>query len=169
MKKTRWAILLMICLVVLVTGCRGWRTEKPPIHPNPNFDWQPRFKAQTLSLHPPAGTVPWGQEYAQKTVKQSDRIPMTVTLPLLLRGQERFDIYCAVCHDRAGTGKGTIIAHGLVPPPKFGDARIVAYPDGALFNIITNGVRTMPGYKKQISEKDRWAIVGYIRALQKIQ
>jgi len=188
MTKARWAFPILMILLVLITGCRGWRSEKPPVHPNPNLDWQPRFKAQTLSLQPPAGTVPWGREavyrnnktrveYSQKNIRfftgkdaqgnWVNRIPLTVTSKLLSRGQERFNIHCAMCHDRAGTGKGPVISRGLVPPPNFSDARIVAYSDGALFNIITDGIRTMPSYKKQISERDRWAIVGYLRALQK--
>ncbi|MGE4170462.1 MAG: cytochrome c [Candidatus Margulisiibacteriota bacterium] len=185
----RFSLVLSLLVLVVLTGCgRGYRTENTPVHLNPNLDWQTKFKAQTLPLTPPDNTVAWGQEavypnnptrakflkadvafYEGKTDTGAlvARIPVKVTEDLLNRGQERFNIYCAMCHDRAGTGKGPVISRGLVPPPDFADPRLLAEPDGYFFNVITHGVRTMPSYAKQVPEEDRWAIVAYVRALQK--
>ena len=131
---------------------------------NPNMDTQPKYTAQQLSLTPPQGTLPWGRGPFKK---DAFTLPDDVSMSFLKRGQERFDIYCAVCHDRAGTGKGMVVARGFVPPPPLTDPRVVSYTDSELFDIISNGIRNMPGYKHQITEEDRTAIVLYVRALQK--
>jgi mono/diheme cytochrome c family protein len=186
-KKTS---LFLVCLwgVMMLVGCRGNRSETTPFHLNPNFDWQSKYKAQSLSMTPPEGTVVWGADstnaedpnraqyakldsefYRGKTASGQwvARIPVPVTETLMQRGQERFDIYCAVCHDKAGTGQGMVVKHGFVPPPNLSDDRLLAYSDGQIFDVISHGIRNMPGYAKQIPEKDRWAIVAYVRALQK--
>lgn len=187
----RLFVMSGIIALLFVSGCRGYRSENPPIHPNPNLDWQAKITGQQLPLLPPDGTVAWGnaegfvsEEERNDYLESSDRtyyegktsdsawvqkIPVPVTEKLMLRGQERFNIYCAICHDKAGTGQGTVIKRGFVPPPNFSDARVVAYSDGELFDIITNGVRTMPSYGKQVPVQDRWAIVAYVRALQKMR
>jgi mono/diheme cytochrome c family protein len=184
--------MILVCVAVLglsLVGCRGYRSEKAPIHPNPNFDWQAKVKAQSEPLSVPEGTVAWGDSESfsgdhlrEKFLKEDSRFyrgkeasgafvekaPVTVTSEMLLRGQERFNIYCAVCHDQTGSGKGLIISRGFAPPPDLSDPRILAMKDGELFGLISHGVRTMPGYAKQIkNEEDRWAIVLYVRALQK--
>ncbi len=159
----------------MIAGCRGYRTETPPFHLNPNMDWQAKYKAQQLSLPIPEDTVAQGTlkddpvffEGKDASGKWVRRIPLDVTKEFMLRGQERYDIYCAVCHDRAGTGKGPVVQRGFVPPPDFADDRLLAYPDGQLFDVISHGIRNMPAYGKQIPESDRWAIVAYLRAIQK--
>jgi mono/diheme cytochrome c family protein len=88
---------------------------------------------------------------------------------LLTRGQERFNINCAVCHGRLGTGNGIVGQYGLVAIANLQDERIRSMPDGQLFSTITNGKNTMGAYGPQIAVEDRWAIVAYIRALQKSQ
>jgi mono/diheme cytochrome c family protein len=108
------------------------------------------------------------------------RIPavFAVSNDFMKRGQERFNIYCAPCHGESGEGDGEIAAHaaalqhsadgvnGWAPPQNLHKDEILHRPDGHIFNTITNGVRNMPAYDKQISITDRWAIVTYIRALQ---
>ena len=177
--------ILCLCLCFFIVGCRGYRSDKEPIHLNPNLDFQAKFKAQSFSEDPVMGTIPWGnrqsfsQDNRDKYVKNTevnsgmsgsqylDEIPLNVTATLLKRGQERYNIYCSVCHDEVGSGQGTVISRGFVPPPNLSDSRIVSYSDGELFNIISKGIRNMPGYERQITEEDRWAIVSYVRALQK--
>lgn len=99
---------------------------------------------------------------------------------LLARGQERFGIYCAPCHGLTGDGKGMVVckrdkatdpceSRGFPPLPSYEDPRLRTMPDGQLFATITHGVRTMPAYGPQIPAQDRWAIVGYVRALQMSQ
>src|SRR6185503_6578925 len=94
----------------------------------------------------------------------------------LERGRERFTIYCTPCHGEAAEGNGMIqqralavnaAATGWVQPSKLTDAGFVRQPHGQIFNTITNGIRTMPAYGPQIPEKDRWAIIFYLRAIQR--
>jgi mono/diheme cytochrome c family protein len=90
-------------------------------------------------------------------------------MELLKRGQNRFNIYCSPCHDRTGSGKGIVIGYGLVPPPSFHDQKVLDFADGYIFNVITNGVRTMPSYGAQVPPDDRWAIIAYLRTLERSQ
>ncbi len=92
----------------------------------------------------------------------------------MLRGKQRFEIYCSPCHGSAGYGYGMVARHAdtlaegtRVSPTNLHEARLVSEPIGQFFNVISNVVRNMPGYASQIPEKDRWAIALYVRALQK--
>ena len=91
---------------------------------------------------------------------------ITLDAALLDRGQNRYDIYCAPCHDKAGTGNGIVRQRGFIPPPSFSDDRVRAFPVGQINNAIAKGVRTMPSYAAQVPAADRWAIAAYVRALQ---
>lgn len=82
------------------------------------------------------------------------------------RGRERFDIYCAPCHSRLGDGKGMIPSRGFRNPPTYHDERLRKAPLGYFFDVISNGFGAMPDYAQEISPRDRWCIVAYIRALQ---
>ena len=88
---------------------------------------------------------------------------------LLKRGQERYNIYCAPCHDQTGSGKGIVVKKGFLPPPSMHLDRLRESPDGHFCDVISNGIRNMPSYKHQIPISDRWAIVAYVRALQRSQ
>ncbi|MEL6110749.1 MAG: quinol:electron acceptor oxidoreductase subunit ActD [Planctomycetota bacterium] len=112
-------------------------------------------------------TTPWLKE-----------IPITVDTALLEKGQQQFGIYCAVCHGMNGRGNGlvnqraqSINAATWVPPSNMHQESLYSdkYPEGKLFSTISNGIRKMPGYAGQIKLRDRWAIVAYVRALQKSQ
>ncbi len=85
---------------------------------------------------------------------------------LLVRGRERYDIHCAVCHDKAGNGGGPAVARGFMAPPSLHGSWVRGYVPGKLYDIIANGGQNMPAYGSQIPVADRWAIVGYIKALQ---
>lgn len=92
------------------------------------------------------------------------------------RGEQRFNIYCAVCHGVDGGGQGLVTQRALrleqgtwVQPTSIYSEAVVEQPVGKLFNTISHGVRKMPGYKEHISVEDRWAIVLYLRALQRSQ
>ena len=107
-----------------------------------------------------------------------DTFPFEITHEVLERGRQRYDIFCAVCHDRTGSGNGTVVQRGFTKPPNFHTdlSRGLAYqgmkvslrdvPAGYIFDVITNGYGAMPDYAQQIPPADRWAIVGYVRALQ---
>ena len=95
-----------------------------------------------------------------------DEFPVPVTKELIERGQERYNIYCIVCHGPVGNGDGMIVRRGFSPPPTYHDDRLRNAPVGHFFDVITNGWGKMNSYAAQIPVNDRWAIVAYIRALQ---
>lgn len=110
------------------------------------------------------------------------RVPIAVTADVMLRGQERFNIYCAPCHGMSGYGNGPVAQRATQfqesgseaavdwrPPTNYHTDGVRSQPDGQIFNTITNGIRKMPRYDKQISVRDRWAIVAYVRALERSQ
>ena len=94
-------------------------------------------------------------------------LPVEVTPALLERGQQRFDINCAVCHGATGSGNGVTSKYGLSNIANYHDAKYLAMADGEIFNTITNGHNTMMGYGNNVDLYDRWAIISYIRALQR--
>ena len=96
----------------------------------------------------------------------STTFPFPVTREVLLRGRERFNIYCSPCHGRTGSGDGMIVQRGFKTPPSFHEARLAAAPVGYIFDVITNGFGAMYPYASRITPEDRWKIVAYIRALQ---
>ncbi|MCP4632634.1 MAG: cytochrome c [candidate division Zixibacteria bacterium] len=173
--------------LVVISGCtREHPSDKPPIHLNPNMDDQPKYKAQAESKFfeddatmrtPVSGTVAQGElrdddiYYKGKNIDGSYvlKAPLSINKETLLRGQERFDIYCSPCHSRLGDGRGIMLEKGYVPPPTFHSDRLRNLPDGEIFEVISNGVRNMPSYRHQINVHDRWTIVLYMRALQRSQ
>ncbi len=92
--------------------------------------------------------------------------PFPVTQDVILRGQERYNIYCTPCHGQLGDGTGMIVQRGLKQPPSYHIDRLREAPVGYYFNVITNGFGAMFDYADRISVNDRWAIIAYIRALQ---
>ena len=95
-----------------------------------------------------------------------DEFPVPVTKELVDRGQERFNIYCIVCHGPVGNGDGMLVRRGFGAPPTYHDDRLRNAPVGHFFDVITNGWGKMNSYAAQVPVADRWAIVSYIRALQ---
>lgn len=185
----RRRLLTVLCVLTVLVACRGEVSRNRPIHPNPNMDDQPRDDPQEASevfedgraqRRPVPGTVAReGMEsdpvfYDGKTTGGEfvRHNPLEITEPLLGRGQERFNVYCAVCHGRVGDGKGIVAPPnyaGLAPPASYHRDKYRGDPDGRLYDVISNGYNTMWAYRAQIPERDRWAIVAYIRALQRSQ
>jgi mono/diheme cytochrome c family protein len=95
-----------------------------------------------------------------------DKIPMPLTDAVVARGRERFNIYCSPCHGVAGDGTGMIVQRGYKKPVSYHDPRLRNEKAGYFFDVMTRGFGQMPDYAAQVSPKDRWAIVAYIRALQ---
>jgi hypothetical protein len=93
-------------------------------------------------------------------------LPMPLTGQLLERGQERFNIYCSPCHDRAGSGQGIVVRRGFRRPSSFHIDRLREAPIGYFFEVMTNGFGAMLDYAVQVIPYDRWAIAAYVRALQ---
>lgn len=96
----------------------------------------------------------------------SNAFPFPVTRAVLARGRERYDIYCAVCHDRAGEGGGIVVRRGFPRPPSLLDERLRRAPAGLFVATIANGVGAMFPYGDRLPPDDRWAVAAYIRALQ---
>jgi mono/diheme cytochrome c family protein len=177
--------VLVLTSLVAVSGCaRGCTSSRPPIHLNPSMDDQPKVRAQTASSffydgssmrQPVPGTVPIGglkEDGAFFTGKGADgqfvaTSPVPVTDVVLERGRQRAVIYCQPCHDARGDGKGILFQRGNVPTASFHQEKILNYPDGQIFDVITNGNGLMAGYKWPIPPADRWAIVAYVRDLQR--
>jgi mono/diheme cytochrome c family protein len=95
--------------------------------------------------------------------------PFDITRETLERGQERYDIFCAPCHGAVGYGQGMIVQRGMPRPPSFHDERLLEAENGYYFSVMTNGFGKMYSYASRIPTQDRWAIVAYIRALQRSQ
>lgn len=93
-------------------------------------------------------------------------IPYPITLALLERGRERFDVYCAPCHSVVGDGDGMVVRRGFPAPPSYHIDRLRAAPDRHFYDVITQGYGVMYPYGDRVAPEDRWAIVAYIRALQ---
>ena len=177
--------LAALLAVGALIGCeRGLPSRKPPIHLNPDMDHQPKFLPQSENDFfaddaamrvPVPGTVE--RDFLHEDVRYYsgkdergryiEENPAKIDMQLLDRGQERFNIYCSPCHSRAGDGRGIMVNRGYVPPPSFHQDFLRDTADGFLFDVITNGVRNMPSYSHQVPVDDRWAIIAYIRALQR--
>ena len=178
-------IFLLIALFLI--GCQGMPSKKTPIHLNPNMDNQERFDPQesnsffdnNMSMRVPVeGTIPRGYLYDDNSFyygkndkgefvkKASDVIDIDELF--ILRGKERYNIYCSVCHGYTGDGNGLVAQndqYSLIPTSLHSET-LDGKDDGYFFDVITNGVRNMPGYSHQINVNDRWAIVSYIKALR---
>jgi mono/diheme cytochrome c family protein len=111
----------------------------------------------------PTANAPSGQNAFPDDV---DTFPFPVTEAIVLRGQQRFDIFCSVCHGKTGYGDGMVVRRGYRRAASFHDDRLRTAPVGHFFDAITNGWGAMPSYAPQIPVQDRWAIIAYIRALQ---
>ena len=98
--------------------------------------------------------------------QDATEFPFPVTAQVLARGQERFNIYCAICHGATGYGDGMIVRRGYRRPPSYHTDQLRQAPVGHFFDVITNGWGAMPDYAAQIPVQDRWAIIAYVRALQ---
>jgi hypothetical protein len=98
--------------------------------------------------------------------KYATALPMPLTMQLLKRGHERYDIYCAPCHDRIGNGNGMIVQRGFRSPASFHIQRLRDAPIGHFYDVMSNGFGAMADFSAQITPEDRWAIAVYIRALQ---
>jgi mono/diheme cytochrome c family protein len=178
--------------IAMIARERATRVDRPRIQIIPDMDQQAKFKPQSANplfadgraMRPPVpGTVAQGEarldEHFSRGVVNgawAEEFPLTLTPELLHRGQERFNIYCAPCHGLSGQGDGIVNVRALrlaegtwTPPSNLSDGVVVHRPVGHLYNTITHGIRNMPAYGPQIQERDRWAIVAYVRALQRSQ
>jgi mono/diheme cytochrome c family protein len=168
-KRNAGAVLLATA-AIFVAGCRQDMHNQPKYKPlrASNF-FQDGSSARPLV----EGTVARGtlqEDAAFFTGKVGTQLvkelPFPATREVLDRGQQRYDIFCAPCHDRTGSGNGMVVQRGYRQPPSMHIDRLRNVEDGHFFDVMTNGFGAMPDYKAQISVRDRWNIVAYLRALQ---
>jgi len=178
-------LVAVLLAALLLTGCSSIQRD-PPIQVWDDMKLQPKFHPQGenelpfLSYgrdarRPPEGTVAQGhmmEQTAYFTGMDGDlyvgKSPVTLTAAVLHQGQTKFNVYCQPCHDKTGSGVGIVPTR--VPtwqPSNLTEDRVVQFADGDIFNVITNGRRSMPAYRFQIAIEDRWAIIAYVRALQR--
>lgn len=168
--RTKLTCGAVLAMLLLASACRQDMQDQPkyiPLRASSFFD--DHRSARPL----PENTVARGhlfsdtEFYTGKSGDQFvDRFPFPVTRDVLARGQQRFNIYCAPCHDRLGDGNGMIVRRGFRKPPSYHIDRLRKAPNGYIYDVITNGFGAMPDYALQVQPADRWAIVAYVRALQ---
>jgi len=98
--------------------------------------------------------------------KESNRFPLPVNQELLVRGENRYKVFCTPCHGLQGDGNGMVAMRGMKHPPSYHEDRLRQVSNGYIYDVITNGFGAMLGYSAQIPPRDRWAVVAYVRALQ---
>jgi mono/diheme cytochrome c family protein len=140
------------------------------------YEPAPQFSDSTSARPIPAFTVPRNRDLerpAFTTGRDAGELvtgfPVPVTLALLERGRERYGIYCAVCHGDDGHGRGIIVRRGFPEPPSYHEPRLREAPNGHFFEVISYGYGVMYSYADRVPPADRWAIIAYIRALQRSQ
>ena len=96
-------------------------------------------------------------------------IPLTVDAEMMKLGREKFEIFCAVCHGASGDGNGITKKYGMVATPSYHNQRLRDMPEGEIFNTITKGKNNMLPYGAKLRPGERWAVIAYLRALQRAQ
>jgi len=155
---------------VFVLGCRQDMQDQPKFFPQRGTD----FYADGRSVRPQVeNTIARNQSHedgyfytGMVNGKEGDGMPFPVTMEVLERGQERYNVYCTPCHSRVGNGIGMIVQRGYMKAGSFHSARLETAPLGHFFHVISNGYGAMPDYAAQVMPADRWAIAAYIKALQ---
>lgn len=167
-----------LALVTLLAAGLGSEACRQDMHDAPRFN--PLRKSDFYDDHRSErplieDTVPRGwllADDAYATGKVNGQfvaeLPTAVplSLDLLKRGENRFNIYCAPCHSRVGNGLGIVVRRGYKQPPSYDDPRLRAQPIGYFYDVISHGFGQMPDYAAQLQPQDRWAVAAYIRALQ---
>jgi Cytochrome C oxidase, cbb3-type, subunit III len=162
------ALVFSLCGIVL-TGCGYSLRQDMANQPRQNPLSPTSFFSDDRSERPLSeNTVARGEieNDALFVPKDSNAFPLPLTRDLLQRGQERYGIFCAPCHGIQGDGQGMIAVRGMKHPPSYHQERLRLEPNGYIYDVVTNGFGAMYGYSAQISQRDRWAIIAYVRALQ---
>ncbi|MBW7896620.1 MAG: cytochrome c [Opitutaceae bacterium] len=190
---------LLVVLAVSVLGLRGTKFSRPPmdVFPEwafPGMKYQPKYKAQGDSAffadgradRPlPAGVVPAAYGPLGRTFQANPHLTegkdargnfatgfpeeIEVNLQLLQNGRQSYAIYCAPCHGALGDGQGITKQYGMGATPTFHDDRLRQIAEGDIFNTITHGKANMLSYADKLTSEQRWAVIAYVRALQRAQ
>ena len=185
--------LFVSVLLVSILGFRGTTFTAPPLDlfPEwafPSMEHQPKYRPQSASTFfadgradrsPPAQTVARGMLRADDHLYRgkdaagafAPGMPagLTIDLNFVQRGRDRYQIYCVPCHGATGDGNGITKRYGMGATPTYHDPRLRSMPEGEIYNTITNGKNSMLPYADKLAPEDRWAVVAYVRALQRAQ
>jgi mono/diheme cytochrome c family protein len=172
---SRTVAVIAFAALMVIAGCRQDMQDEPKMIPQRGSAMFPDHRSARPQV---VGTVARGQlledSYFYTGVVQGpngyrqeqDLMPFPVTMEVLRRGQERFNIYCTPCHSRVGNGLGEIVYRGYKPAGNLHDQVRMAQPISHYFYVMTHGYGAMPDYSEQLTAADRWAVAAYIRALQ---
>jgi mono/diheme cytochrome c family protein len=196
MRYVYYATALLVVLTISIAGFRGRLSTKPPVEVFPDMDRQAKYKPEAPSPffadgradRPlPPGVVPRGRSIAPDPdfLRADDFLyrgraadgsfargfppQLVIDERFMQHGRERYTIYCAPCHGALGDGQGVTRGYGMVTTATYQDDRIRGMPEGEIFNTITNGKNTMSSYADKLNPEDRWAVIAYVRALQRAQ
>jgi cytochrome c553 len=160
----------LAALVLLLSACGNNMADQPAVRPLQGSEFFADGSGMRLPLEGTvsrrAGAVDPVFTTGQDASGLITELPVALTLELLQRGQERYDIFCAVCHGHTGHGDGMVVTRGFPAPASFHDQRLLDASVGYYFSAMTNGFGRMYSYASRIPAEDRWAIAGYVKALQ---
>jgi cytochrome c553 len=187
-----YLITLFVCVaLVSVLGLRGAKFTSPPldVFPEwafPGMKYQPKIRPQSESKFFADGRsdrLPVEHTIARGMLREDDALylgksgadaflkgypdKVTVDLKFIERGRDRYTIYCQPCHGVLGDGNGMTKRYGMGQTPTYHDDRLRTMAEGEIYNTITNGKNTMLPYADKLAPEDRWAVVAYVRALQR--
>jgi hypothetical protein len=174
-KAARAVAMIGMTVMVFVAGCRQDMQNQPKLIPQRGSEMFADHRGARPQV---LNTVARGQlredsyfytgvvEGANGYREEKNELPFPVTMEVLKRGQERFNIYCTPCHSRVGNGLGEIVERGYKPAANFHDQVRLSQPISHYFYVMTHGYGAMPDYSAQLTPVDRWAVAAYIRALQ---
>lgn len=181
------SVLAIIVGTVLTLGVRDTRFSHQPLEIFKDMVVQDKYHTQGTSAFfanghadrlPPRGAVAWGRDTSQPDDRfatrnadlfKLERLPLAIDRELLARGRERYMIYCQACHGAAGDGMGVTVEYGMVQPTSYHSQRLREMRDGEIFQTITMGKGLMGPVGGRVAPEDRWAIVAYVRVLQRAQ
>ena len=189
LKNKRRLIIASVIVVIAGAGFialwagndfQSFRSTEPPIQIRYDMYYQGRVSAQqrsdffadrmSMRGHVP-GTVPRdGETYPYATWEEAEvelRNPLAGRTDVLARGKNRFNTFCAACHSPSGKDTTEVVRKGLPKPPSLAAPNAKSYSDARLFHVISMGQNIMPGYADKLKPEDRWAIINYVRELQK--
>jgi len=164
MRYVYLTLFFVVVLALSILGFRGSLSTRSPLEVFDDMDHQDKYKAQASSKF-------FADGRADRT-----RIPGTVAFgrrsdaadaKFRERGQDRYTIYCAPCHGAIGDGNGITKQYGMGATPTYHDARLRTMTEGEIFNTITHGKGNMLSYADKLPADDRWAVIAYVRALQR--
>ncbi len=170
------ALFAGLVVLLVFVGCRQDMQDQPKVIAQRGSEF---FKTDHRGARPQvANTVARGElredsyfytgvvQAADGYREEKNEMPFPVTMDVLRRGQERFNIYCAPCHSRVGNGQGEIVRRGYKTAANFHDQVRLSQPISHYYYVMTHGYNAMPDYAAQLTPVDRWAVAAYMRALQ---